>query len=144
MYSDSSYSDSDSDPNSLYVCPYCPNSMPERSLDRHIQRKHKLCQFCQSRMSEEDFKQHIQLHYTTCQNCSARILKWNVGEHRQQCEVICKYCDLRIPTASMGAHIEANHRRLFGITVPELNDHECNRLIAANKLYVHNGRVYIK
>lgn len=89
-------------------------------------------------------KEAFDSHYTNCNNCSARMLNVQVAVHMQQCSVKCKYCDQRIATATMGAHVEANHRRLFGHAVPELNDDEGNRLIAGNQLYVNKGRIYIK
>lgn len=138
------YSESELDSDTQYECAYCLNYMSADKLERHIPRKHSLCKHCNQRMPQKDLPKHIETHYTNCNNCNARIWKDQVAIHMQQCSVKCKYCYSRIPIASMGAHVEANHRRLFGITVPELNDDQCNKLIAENKLYVHNGRVYIK
>lgn len=140
-----SESGSEYDSDMEYKCNFCPNYMKGRSLAVHVKRKHKLCQYCNKRMPKVQYDVHVDTHYVQCSNCSGRILKTDMASHKAICELEkCEYCTKSLPMDSMEMHIDANHRRLVGVKVPEIHDDEFNKLVAASRIYAHNGRIYVK
>lgn len=114
--------DRDDDDIDYATCKVCNKLIPSIYLDEHLNNRHK-CNYC-----------------SDCDFMNAESIDAHVKEKHM---VSCKHCNIKQLISELAQH-ELSHPVVGMIQMNQLPDERFNQLVAANRIYAMDGKLYIK